>query len=270
MRDQTCYKGTKKEVLVVRSYFINNEKLTKLRLTMVHTPPQLSLRLQAMARAIPRGSIVADIGSDHGLLPEFLAVSGQCPQVFAADINPGPFERLQELEQRCLQVSALRGDGLQPLLHHNFTCLSISGLGGIAIRDILQREQSKLQDLTCMVLQPNNKERELRQFLIEHGWSMREELVEEAGVWYEIMVCTNKKWVGECTEANLMFGFSQRWRHQPSEFIGKWEYYKHGLIRAIHGLGKAQRAEVQGKKTDLLRRLSIIQQYINKAKLWKE
>ncbi len=54
---------------------------------------KLSERLAKIADIIPDGARVADIGTDHGLLPIYLAESGKARHVILSDINAGPLEK---------------------------------------------------------------------------------------------------------------------------------------------------------------------------------
>ena len=48
----------------------------------------LTERLQTIATMVDKGSVVADIGTDHAYLPVFLIQQGICGKALACDINP--------------------------------------------------------------------------------------------------------------------------------------------------------------------------------------
>lgn len=54
---------------------------------------KLSPRLKALAENISPGSVVADIGTDHALLPIYLVENDICKEVYACDIGDGPIDR---------------------------------------------------------------------------------------------------------------------------------------------------------------------------------
>ena len=54
---------------------------------------KLSDRLAKIAEIIPDGARVADIGTDHGYLPIYLAESGKARHVILSDINAGPLDK---------------------------------------------------------------------------------------------------------------------------------------------------------------------------------
>ena len=79
---------------------------------------KLSNRLQAVARQIPAGLTVADIGTDHGYLPVYLVVNDIAPRVIAADRGKRPLDSAQQLVSLLSlesQIDIRLGDGLSVL-----------------------------------------------------------------------------------------------------------------------------------------------------------
>ena len=56
---------------------------------------KLTDRLQMIADGIRAGETMADIGTDHGFLPIFLAESGICPHVIMTDISDGSLTKAE-------------------------------------------------------------------------------------------------------------------------------------------------------------------------------
>ena len=54
---------------------------------------EIDKRLLCCAEMVRKGSIAADIGSDHAYLPIYLVKQGICPSAIASDINEGPVKR---------------------------------------------------------------------------------------------------------------------------------------------------------------------------------
>ncbi len=50
----------------------------------------LSKRLSAVAGLVKKGSVIADIGTDHGYIPVYLYKSGIIKGAVAADVNEKP------------------------------------------------------------------------------------------------------------------------------------------------------------------------------------
>jgi hypothetical protein len=53
---------------------------------------KLPERLLRIASYVPQSSLVADIGTDHALLPVYLARQGTCSRIIATDLQAGPLE----------------------------------------------------------------------------------------------------------------------------------------------------------------------------------
>ncbi|MFC5651725.1 tRNA (adenine(22)-N(1))-methyltransferase [Paenibacillus solisilvae] len=154
---------------------------------------KLSKRLQVIADRVTQGARVADIGSDHALLPVYLIQSGKCPTAIAGELNTGPFQaaRRQTAEAGLKAVVQVRqGDGLSVLEPGEADTVTIAGMGGSLMADILEAgwRAGKLTGVTELVLQPNVGEDFVRRWLTGHAYVLRSErLIEEDGHLYEIL-----------------------------------------------------------------------------------
>ncbi len=57
----------------------------------------LSPRLAAVAKSVPAGARLIDVGTDHAMLPVYLAQTGRIAHAFASDIRPGPLTAARAL-----------------------------------------------------------------------------------------------------------------------------------------------------------------------------
>ncbi|MDQ0876903.1 tRNA (adenine22-N1)-methyltransferase [Paenibacillus sp. V4I3] len=152
---------------------------------------KLSKRLQMIADRVPLGSKVADIGSDHALLPTYLAQQGIILFAVAGEVNPGPFEAAtrQVLESGLSKkISVRSGDGLAVIDAGEVNVITIAGMGGSLMASILEAGKHKLQGVTHLILQPNVGEDHVRRWLLQQGWKLESEtILEEDGKIYEIL-----------------------------------------------------------------------------------
>ncbi|MDF2650030.1 MAG: SAM-dependent methyltransferase [Paenibacillus sp.] len=152
---------------------------------------KLSKRLQMIADRVPLGSKVADIGSDHALLPTYLAQQGIILFAVAGEVNPGPFEAAtrQVLESGLSKkISVRSGDGLAVIEAGEVNVITIAGMGGSLMASILEAGKHKLQGVTHLILQPNVGEDHVRRWLLQQGWKLESEtILEEDGKIYEIL-----------------------------------------------------------------------------------
>jgi len=150
----------------------------------------LSPRLAAIARLIPPGSRVCDVGTDHGRLPVWLAERQICPFIIATDLNPGP---LESAKQTALQAGLHRGiafrlaNGLGAVAPQEVDTVVIAGMGGETILGILADAPWLRAPGYRLILQPQSKVPELIDALARRGYRVQNQhLVEDAGKLYTI------------------------------------------------------------------------------------
>ncbi|MEM7475718.1 MAG: class I SAM-dependent methyltransferase [Planctomycetota bacterium] len=138
--------------------------------------PKLDNRLQQLIEMIcewtPRGSVHLDIGSDHGGLLQELLRRSHVARGIAVEINEQPFQNsCQQLAGSPVDVR--RGDGLQVVASGEMESLSISGMGGRTMTQVLSTGEEKLCD--ALFLQPNKDVHRVRQWAYERRWQLVEE-----------------------------------------------------------------------------------------------
>ncbi|MFC5450229.1 tRNA (adenine(22)-N(1))-methyltransferase [Paenibacillus aestuarii] len=155
---------------------------------------KLSKRLQMIADRVPAGTRLADIGSDHALLPTYLAQQGVITFGVAGEVNPGPFDAATRQVMECGLQAAINvrlGDGLAVIQPGEVDVITIAGMGGSLIASILDAGKSKLQGVAKLILQPNVGEDQVRRWLDEQGWLLESEtILEEDGKIYEILTAS--------------------------------------------------------------------------------
>ncbi len=152
---------------------------------------QLSPRLALCASFVREGSIVADIGTDHALLPIWLVRKGKAVRAVASDINEGPIARARlnisrsGMEDR---VSTVVADGLAGIDPAQVTDIIIAGMGGDLIAAILSAAPWVKDVKYRLILQPMSHPERLREYLLTEGFSMaREEAVRDSGRVYSVI-----------------------------------------------------------------------------------
>jgi tRNA (adenine22-N1)-methyltransferase len=138
--------------------------------------PPLSPRLAAVAGAIAPGSGVADLGTDHGKLPLWLAATGRAAFCLATEKDAAMLERVARAPEAAAWSSQLAyraGDGLAAIrAEDRIDTVVLAGLGGRAIVRILSRGASVLPDSARLVLQPRSETALTRAWLSERGWRL--------------------------------------------------------------------------------------------------
>lgn len=152
---------------------------------MIH----LSARLQAVADWIPPNARVADIGSDHGRLPAYLAQRGDVPHILATDLREKPLNRARALLTRCglLDRVTLRlQDGLTGLTAGEADTMVLAGMGGDMLASLLAA--GPVYPHVAYLIQPASRPETVRAFLPPHGFVIRRErLIDDNGRLYVLM-----------------------------------------------------------------------------------
>ena len=168
---------------------------------------KLSKRLQTIYDMVPQSNVIADIGSDHALLPIALVLNGKVTRAYASEVNEGPYEAtVKNIEKHGVSnyVIAVLSDGISEL-EKDVNTISICGMGGSLIVDILDKGKSKLDHVSTLVLQPNNNEENVRIWLMNNGFEISfEKLIEEDGRFYEVIKAS--KGSSNYSKEELFFG----------------------------------------------------------------
>jgi len=152
---------------------------------------KLSGRLAALSDWVPPGARFADIGTDHALLPVYLAAAGQVAFAVAGDVNKGPVEAARrQVEAAGLAgvVSVRHGDGLSVLEPGEVDTVCIAGMGGSLMVRLLGAAGSRLDGVRTLILSPHVAEDQVRAWLAEHRFVLTDEkLLEEDGEIYTLL-----------------------------------------------------------------------------------
>ncbi|WNJ83645.1 tRNA (adenine(22)-N(1))-methyltransferase [Pseudomonas canadensis] len=221
----------------------------------------LSLRLERVAANVPKGARLADIGSDHGYLPVALMRRGLITMAVAGEVATTPFHAAQRtvrdngLEQ---QITVRLADGLAAMKPDDgITAISVCGMGGETIRDILESGKRHLSGQERLILQPNGGEQPLRQWLMDNGYSiLREELLRENRFYYEIIVAERAGPVAYTAE-QLYFGPLQLQARSPV-FIAKWQHMLRQKHKTLASFEHARQAVPEEKRKEIVQQAKWI------------
>ncbi|CAI2605295.1 tRNA (adenine(22)-N(1))-methyltransferase [Apilactobacillus kunkeei] len=188
---------------------------------------KLSQRLKVVADFVPQNSRVADIGSDHAYLPVYLMKQKQIKFGIASEVAQGPLDNaIQEIKDEGLsdRIDTRLADGLlsvQP--EDRIDCVTIAGMGGTLIKNILENGKSHLSGDELLILQPNVGENRLRTWLMNNQYEISDEtILREDGHTYEIIVAKKTDKTVKYTEQEIKFGPFLLKQHSDV-FVEKWE-----------------------------------------------
>lgn len=171
---------------------------------------QLALqpRLHMLARLVPEGCRLTDVGTDHGYLPVALLQQGRIAAAIASDIGAEPLEHAR---RTAMQYGVDGMDfrlcaGLSGVAPEETDVIVIAGMGGETIISILQDAPWTADGQHRLLLQPMTKAAALRHWLADNGYTFTDEhLVEDKGRVYPIL-CVKGGVFRPLTEAEALCG----------------------------------------------------------------
>lgn len=118
-----------------------------------------------MARRVPPGLGVADIGTDHALLAIYLALSDHSRRVIAIDSSPGSIlVARRNCDRYGAEVDLRLGTGMSVLAPHEVKSVVLGGLGSETIVEILSEKPDLVRQLGVVVTQPMKDVPQLRRW----------------------------------------------------------------------------------------------------------
>lgn len=217
-----------------------------------------------------------DVGTDHAYLPLYLAGKYGFSHITACDIREGPCETARKNIRAAgrdfiQKIDVVRTDGLSGLSDVSCNRITITGMGGELIRDILSRADflydETRREKIVFVLQPQSRAHLLRDFLFEKGFRIgRDVLCEENGKIYPVLSAVYDGIKREETELSRFFG-----KEMPTcrnelfrrYFLAEYQRLKKNSA-ARKGTETGRNAAVYARETRLL---SEMEQYIKENPL---
>lgn len=152
----------------------------------------LSKRMQAIFQLIPDTPVLADVGTDHGLIPIAAVSAGKAKRAIAMDLREGPLARAKEhIAEYGLEdvIETRLSDGLEKLCPGEPDTIVIAGMGGELVIRILQNGKEISRAARYLILQPQSEINEVRAFLRNNHFGIAEEcMAEDRGKFYPIML----------------------------------------------------------------------------------
>ncbi len=152
---------------------------------------KLDNRLSKVAGLVKNCNTLADIGSDHAYLPAYLLMSGKINRAIVCDVNSGPLEngkntcRTLGIYDKC---DFRLGSGLSVLRENEADTITICGMGGELMSNLLRENINIAKSAKCLILQPQSAYDMLMELLYENGFGVLEEaIVKDRHLYYRII-----------------------------------------------------------------------------------
>ncbi|MEW6770272.1 MAG: class I SAM-dependent methyltransferase [Bacillota bacterium] len=217
--------------------------------------------MEAVAGLVPPTECLADIGTDHALLPIHLVKHGVVSRVIAVEKAVGPAAAARRavaaagLEDR---IEVRRGEGLGPLAAGEAGAIVLAGMGGQTIADILAAGTAVARAAGLIVVQPMNRIAFLRRWLVQNGWVIRAEaLAAEKGRLYQVVAAapgSSRKqlnWLEEELGPCLLASRPPFFKELVGKVLRRYEQEFTGLAGAREGGAADRRAELAQRLEEL-------------------
>lgn len=145
---------------------------------MLDNRMHLTPRLRTIMAQVPDDAKLADIGTDHALIPAALLRRGRIQTAIASDIRQGPLDSAARTAQQFGldgQISIRLGAGMDTVQPYEADTIVIAGMGGETIAQILDDACWALDGAHLLLLQPMTAQPFLRQYLAAHGGIIEKE-----------------------------------------------------------------------------------------------
>ncbi|MFJ7933636.1 tRNA (adenine(22)-N(1))-methyltransferase [Sporosarcina sp. NPDC096371] len=222
---------------------------------------RLSTRLATVASFVETGAVVADIGSDHAYLPCFLIHNGTVQKAIAGEVVKGPYDsavRNVRREGLSSAVTVRLANGLFAIEESDAVdTVTIAGMGGPLIANILESGKDRLQGVKRIIAQPNIYAKAIREWAVANDWTIRDEaILKEDGKIYEIIVL--ERGAAIYNELELLVG-PILLQNKSAVFLEKWERELTEWRRVLGSLEQAEQTDaIKERKQELLTHIDFV------------
>lgn len=145
---------------------------------------ELSARLEAIVQSVRPCELLADIGTDHGLVPIAAVQRGVAERAIASDLRAAPLRVARRNIERArleARVTIAQGDGLAGLVGRGVDAVVLAGMSGELQVRLCRETPAVLATAAQLVLQPNSDAHTVRTWARGAGWHLRDERMAEVG-----------------------------------------------------------------------------------------
>ncbi len=224
----------------------------------------LTQRLQKIINLVKQDSSIADIGSDHGLVPVYLLENKISPSVIITDVNDQPLNRAKNLvSSKGLESQAdLRlGSGLETLKENEVDQVIIAGMGGDSIITILNNDLEKSHSYKQFILQPMTHTKKLREFLVKNNFKIIKEFIIEDKTtkkerYFNILVVENGSNF-KLEPFDLEFGLASQ-MEKDTNYFNYINYERNKYRNRIEKMRKSDNEKTSRRRLEFERRFNFL------------
>lgn len=227
---------------------------------------KLSKRLLIIAGLVPKNSVVADVGTDHGYIPAYLIANKISKKVIGSDISKGSLDKIIDYVKEIgfeKEIEPRLGDGLKILKPYEVDTVIIAGMGGVLIKEILDNDKNITNSITNFILQPMIGAKELRMYLMENNFEIiKEELAKEENKYYEIIYAKKGKgYIAKDIYYEIGEELILEKHPEVKDFVENKIMMAEGILKELEG---KETEKTQKRYKELLNRIQEYKEVLNK------
>jgi len=219
----------------------------------------LPARLREVARHVLAGEPMADIGTDHALLPTCLVHEGTVPSAVAIDSRPGPLEHARATikDFGVGNVDVRLGNGLLALRPGEAATVVLAGLGGAKIMALVDAWPAS-SALPRLIVQPNTDWARVRRWVAQRGFGLEAETMLYGGghFYITLVLSPNVQTVHPWADDHDAWVMGPLLRHQRPAVWWAWIDAERKRLQRALGRARGAGASELGELEQSLARLS--------------
>lgn len=210
----------------------------------------LSVRMEAVAGLISASGVLADVGTDHGYIPIAMVQRKKVKKAIAMDLRVGPLDRAKKhIAEYGLEdwIETRLSDGVAALTPGEADSIVVAGMGGELVMHILSDGEAVCRSAKELILQPQSELAEVRRYLAEKGYRIRQEdMVLDDGKYYPMMRVIPEP-AEELSEIEALYGPILLRERNPVlfAFLQKEERHFGEILANLKGQPASEKLEVR-------------------------
>ena len=219
----------------------------------------ISIRLNTILNFVNKTNTIADIGTDHGIIPYFIIKKNLAKKVIATDINKNIIEKVKnkfknELTRKESERIDFRvGNGLKTLSYNEANIIIISGMGSDLIKKILFDINKYKFDY--LIISPQTKLYEFRKNIINNKLKIiDEDIIEDNKKFYFVFKIKKTFLKLSCKEYDFMFSKKLIYKKNPIYI----KFLKSKIVKYQNILNKYNNINYIYKLNETLKILNIM------------
>ena len=169
---------------------------------------QIPKRLQVIGNLIPEGAYIADIGADHGLLEQYIALNFENYHILAVENKVGPLTALHSAVSCLKNVDISHSDGLNQVTSE-YDTIVLAGMGGDTIIEILSKNKKKLDNVKRIIVDAHSFIPKVREAITGFGFNIEcEKIVFENNHYYIIISFLRNEIKQNYTSEQIEYGYN--------------------------------------------------------------